>query len=91
MSRRPVAVRLGANRLHLASSTGRGYLAVCGRTIECTDEDDDLVLYVGRQVGIAWKHEVICLDCDRRVQAALKRRRLAPLRVVARRGPGRAA
>jgi hypothetical protein len=43
--------------------------------VECTDEDDDLVLYVGRQVGRAWKLEVVCLDCDRKVQRALKRRR----------------
>lgn len=71
----PVAVRLGWNRLHLASATGRGYRAVCGRTIACTEDDDDLVLYVGRKVGRAWRLEVVCLDCDRRLQAALARRR----------------
>lgn len=74
MSGRPVAIRLGENRLHLGSPTGRGYLAICGRTVQCTEEDDDLVLYVGRQVGRAWRLEVVCLDCDRRVRAALKRR-----------------
>lgn len=71
----PVAVRLGAHRLHLAGPTGRGYLAVCGRTIACTDHDDDLVLYVGRQVGRAWRLEQVCRDCDRRLAAALARRR----------------
>lgn len=72
---KPQAFRLGLNRLHLGHPTGRGYRGVCGRTIECTDEDDDLVLYVGRQVGRAWRLEVICLDCDRKVQAALTRSR----------------
>lgn len=72
---RPQAFRLGPNRLHIGHPTGRGYRGVCGRTVECTDEDDDLVLYVGRQVGRAWKLEVVCLDCDRKVQRALKRRR----------------
>lgn len=70
-----VAVRLGHNRLHLAAATGRGYRAACGRTIACTDEDDDLVLYVGRQVGRAWRLEQICLDCDRRLGLARRRRR----------------
>lgn len=72
---RPVAVRLGHNRLHLATATGRGYRGVCGRAIECSDLDDDLVLYVGRHVGRAWRLELVCLDCDRRLQRALVRRR----------------
>lgn len=76
----PQAFRLGWNKLHMGRPTGRGYRGVCGRFIECTDEDDDLVLYVGREVGLAWKHEVVCLDCDRKVQAALKRRRLGGAR-----------
>jgi hypothetical protein len=52
------------------------------------DDEDDLVLYVGRQVGRAWRLEVICLDCDRKVQAALKRAITAA--VAARRRASRA-
>lgn len=70
-----VAVRLGHNRLHLAGATGRGYQAACGRTIACTDDDDDLVLYVGRHVGRAWRLELVCLDCDRKLSLARRRRR----------------
>jgi hypothetical protein len=72
---RPQAFRLGWNKLHLGSPTGRGYKGICGRIIECTEVDDDLVLYLGRDVGRAWRLEAVCLDCDRKVQQALKRRR----------------
>lgn len=93
MSGRPVAFRLGPNRLHLGEPTGRGYRAVCGRSVQCTDQDDDLVLYLGRDVGRAWRLEVVCLDCDRRVTAAIRRRRAGRLRLLggAGRGPERAA
>lgn len=92
----PLAFRLGPNRLHLGEATGRGYRAVCGRTIQCSDDDFDLVLYVGRQVGRAWRLEIVCLDCDRRVRAALTRRRLPGVqprrrRAAGHRGPERAA
>lgn len=67
----PMAVRLAWGRLHLGQPTGRGYRAVCGRTLE----GPELVAYWGRQVGHAWRLEQVCLDCDAKLQRARARRR----------------
>lgn len=74
MSTAPQAVRLEWGVLHLAGATGRGYRAVCGRTLQQTEEGPDLVVYIGRDVGKAWRLEVVCRDCDRKLQAALNAR-----------------
>lgn len=63
-----MAVRLAWGRLHLGRPTGRGYAAVCGRVLE----GPELVAYWGRDVGKAWRNEVVCLDCDHKVQRALR-------------------
>jgi hypothetical protein len=71
MSVNPQAVRLAWGRLHLAGPTGRGYRAVCGRTLQ----GEDLVVYIGRDVGRAWRLEQTCLDCEARLERALAARR----------------
>jgi hypothetical protein len=67
---KPMAVRLGWGRLHLAGPTGKGYAAICGRTLT----GPDLVAYWGRDVGKAWRLETVCLDCERRLRKALRKR-----------------
>ena len=69
-----LTVRTQQGKLHLAFPRGRRYHAVCR-----LEHSPALVVYEGRKSRLAWSLEVLCLDCERRSDAADTLEQLAHL------------
>ncbi len=56
-------VRTERGRNHLATRTGHGYLALCGRTLT-----DVAVVHRRRDVAKVWRLELRCLACEKQAR-----------------------